>query len=581
LPISPIIRPAKAARLLGISRATLYRWESSGRLAPRVIHRFGPPWRRFFHLRLEAQAMAARRAEGPGQRGGPGRGYYPKSGADLLSLPKEIVFPRSEESERAVLGAVLLRPGDLDSVARSLCPDDFCDERNQVLYQAFLDLAREGTEIDLRTTQAILEQRGQLESVGGLTYLTGLELDLPDIGRLPTYAAIVKDRSVSRRSLQVMGETVRNIGDGGQPAQALESLRTRLGKLADELPAQSSALRFESLEEFAALPEEVAEPLIGTPEDCVLPAGGMLLMYGDGGAGKTTLSMDALVHLASGSPWLGLPVSRPLRIVVIENEGPRGPLRAVLKRKLDSWEGADFAGNICMLVEPWARFTLSEARHRRDLAERVNTFEADVVMLGPLASIGAKGGGTPDDINEFLELVTSLRSLCRRPFALWIIHHENRSGKVSGAWERVPDTLLHVQAQGNGRTRLHWQKVRWSSELHDAAWNLAWNGTGGFLREESAKARDYGSELLEAFQDGKWHPLTQAAEMIGAHPNKVRPILSALVESGVLAYAEGPQGFKGNAKCYRLSACTAAPDRHVQAEIQGCSGGLPVRLSSP
>lgn len=35
--LSRIIRPAQAARLLGISRATLYRWEASGRLAPRVI----------------------------------------------------------------------------------------------------------------------------------------------------------------------------------------------------------------------------------------------------------------------------------------------------------------------------------------------------------------------------------------------------------------------------------------------------------------------------------------------------------------------------------------------------------------
>jgi predicted DNA-binding transcriptional regulator AlpA len=35
--VSPIIRPTQAARLLGISRATLYRWEASGRLAPRVI----------------------------------------------------------------------------------------------------------------------------------------------------------------------------------------------------------------------------------------------------------------------------------------------------------------------------------------------------------------------------------------------------------------------------------------------------------------------------------------------------------------------------------------------------------------
>jgi predicted DNA-binding transcriptional regulator AlpA len=37
LPLSHIIRPAKAARMLGISRTTLYRWEKEGRLAPRVI----------------------------------------------------------------------------------------------------------------------------------------------------------------------------------------------------------------------------------------------------------------------------------------------------------------------------------------------------------------------------------------------------------------------------------------------------------------------------------------------------------------------------------------------------------------
>lgn len=36
-PLSRIVRPAEAARLLGITRATLYRWEKAGRLAPRVI----------------------------------------------------------------------------------------------------------------------------------------------------------------------------------------------------------------------------------------------------------------------------------------------------------------------------------------------------------------------------------------------------------------------------------------------------------------------------------------------------------------------------------------------------------------
>lgn len=36
-PLSRIIRPAQAARQLGVSRATIYRWEKEGRLAPRVI----------------------------------------------------------------------------------------------------------------------------------------------------------------------------------------------------------------------------------------------------------------------------------------------------------------------------------------------------------------------------------------------------------------------------------------------------------------------------------------------------------------------------------------------------------------
>ena len=62
--LSPIVRPAQAARLLGVSRATLYRWEAAGRLAPRVI--LGPGtsgWRE--------EDLAAFIAAAP--RGGPKR----------------------------------------------------------------------------------------------------------------------------------------------------------------------------------------------------------------------------------------------------------------------------------------------------------------------------------------------------------------------------------------------------------------------------------------------------------------------------------------------------------------------------
>jgi predicted DNA-binding transcriptional regulator AlpA len=63
-PISRIIRPAKTARILGVSRATVYRWEASGRLPPRVI--LGPGTSGWKEEDLAAFIAAA-------PRGGPGK----------------------------------------------------------------------------------------------------------------------------------------------------------------------------------------------------------------------------------------------------------------------------------------------------------------------------------------------------------------------------------------------------------------------------------------------------------------------------------------------------------------------------
>jgi len=128
-------------------------------------------------------------------------------------------LPHSEESERAVLGAVMLDSTVLPTISGRLRAEDFYSERNQLLYQAMLDLQDEQVEIDLRTLQARLEQRGQLEMIGGLAYLTGLDLDLPDIGRVDAYVEIVKERSIRRRLIQMSGQVIRNCLDGGLEAR--------------------------------------------------------------------------------------------------------------------------------------------------------------------------------------------------------------------------------------------------------------------------------------------------------------------------------------------------------------------------
>ncbi|HKV10729.1 MAG TPA: DnaB-like helicase C-terminal domain-containing protein [Thermoanaerobaculia bacterium] len=138
-------------------------------------------------------------------------------GGGLFELPEQQTLPHSEESERAVLGGLMLEPGLIAAVSGRLSPEEFYRERHEVLYRAMLDLDAGGVGIDLRTLQAMLERRGQFELVGGLAYLTGLDLDLPDVGRIDTYVDIVKETAARRELILLAGRMIRD-AMGGQPA---------------------------------------------------------------------------------------------------------------------------------------------------------------------------------------------------------------------------------------------------------------------------------------------------------------------------------------------------------------------------
>jgi len=208
------------------------------------------------------------------------------------------------------------------------------------------------------------------------------------------------------------------------------------------------SLHVVSFEDFVAVQEPSAEAIIGTQEETILAADSTLVMYGAGGAGKTTLAIDGAAHWASGSDWLGVHVERPLRVLLIENEGPRGKFRQKLERKRDTWDGPPFADNVHVVDEPWGRLSFAEETHREELARTITELDIDIVVAGPVKRLGMKGGGTPDEVTAFSSLLMDLRGRLERPVAFVLIHHENKAGDVSGAWEGEPDTLVHVRSEG-------------------------------------------------------------------------------------------------------------------------------------
>jgi AAA domain len=255
-------------------------------------------------------------------------------------------------------------------------------------------------------------------------------------------------------------------------------------------PGRVTDLEIVTVSEFCAVDEPGATALVGDQDGAVIPEGGDIMFYGDGGAGKTTLAIDLACHLAAGDDWLSIPVARPCRVLLVENEGPRPLFRKKLRRKLEAWAGSPIDDRIVVLSAPWGRLSFAESDCREKLAAAIRDHEIDVAIVGPVTRSGMNEAGTLQEVRDFMALVNQVRESSGRRIAFVLVHHENKGGQVSGAWEGAGDTLFHVQGQGHGRTRLYVQKARWSSAHHATTLHLVWSDGDGFAVDETPELDD-------------------------------------------------------------------------------------------
>lgn len=330
----------------------------------------------------------------------------------------------------------------------------------------------------------------------------------------------------------------------GQAARLLLDIAARL-PVPEFVPAPEATateksqerLQFARADEFVAVEEPASEPLASDGEGgAVIPAAGFVLVYGDGGAGKTTLVNDLVVHMAAGRDWLSLVTpSRPLRVCVIENEGPRPMFREKLKRKFDfGWQEA--AAAIFVLETPWQGFDFRRESQRDDLVAFVNNEKIDLLVAAPVARIGMEGGGTLDEIGTFVALLADIQRRTESALAVLLVHHQNRAGQVSGAWEGLPDSLVHVQAQGHGRTRVYWQKLRWSSRLHGTSTTLLWADGDAFTVEEREQVSEdtIAADILAAATElpgGSW---TKIRDKVKGNAVEIAEVRDRLLKEGAL-----------------------------------------------
>lgn len=114
-------------------------------------------------------------------------------------------MPVNADAERAALSCMLLDPSTIIAKAiEKLAPDYFYIPANKIIFEALLHLykTRHEGKLDLIVLSTELDQRGQLEAVGGGKALADLLDDVPTTALFDDYADFLKEKFVLRRVIQ-------------------------------------------------------------------------------------------------------------------------------------------------------------------------------------------------------------------------------------------------------------------------------------------------------------------------------------------------------------------------------------------
>lgn len=155
--------------------------------------------------------------------------------------------PQNLEAEQATLGSMLVASAAAEQALEILKPEDFYREAHQVIFNRIWGLMERGEPIDLVTLTDELRSHGQLDSVGGLAYLTNLLDSTPTAANAEYYARIVEEKAILRRLIEASSEIA---ALGYNPPDEVDDVVNRAENLIFQVAQRRVGRYFYSLKEL-------------------------------------------------------------------------------------------------------------------------------------------------------------------------------------------------------------------------------------------------------------------------------------------------------------------------------------------
>ncbi|MEZ5525891.1 MAG: replicative DNA helicase [Pseudomonadales bacterium] len=248
------------------------------------------------------------------------------------------VPPQSLEAEQAVLGGLLLENEAWDKVSESLTDGDFYRHEHQLIFRMMAKVIERGSPLDVITLSEALDKVGDLEAVGGLSYLGELASNTPSASNIRAYAEIIRERSILRQLVTVANEIADDAFDTGgrNSSEVLDEAERKVFQIAEARPNVTGpqpinpviTKAIERIDELYQSDSAITGLSTGFSDIDMMTAGlqpsDLIIIAGRPSMGKTTFAMNIVEHAV---------ISNEKPVVVFSMEMPAD---ALVNRMLSS-----------------------------------------------------------------------------------------------------------------------------------------------------------------------------------------------------------------------------------------------------
>jgi putative DNA primase/helicase len=356
----------------------------------------------------------------------------------------------SPEAEAAILGSITFEPSILPDVIKKLPSiEAFFLPENQIIYKSLMELQSQDKPIDAIAIRTHLTERDELEKAGNVDYIIKILEAVPSAANWAHYADIVRDKWKRRKVIAAGEKILKECESTGSAGESIHKIQQLAAGLEGAIEPNYSRPILKSLADVQAKP-------ISFLWYNKIPMGMLTLLEGDGGLGKSFLSLYIAAKISTGGEWPDineLPDNKaPMGSVIILSA--EDDLEHIIRPRLDTLK-ADVSKIISLEGVKVRNSEGKEGNEYFNLRDDMKALEQAIsscndcklVIIDPLSAyLGAKTDSHKDsDVRCVLSPLIELAE--RKQVAILGIMHLNKNSNNKAIYRGMGSVAFNAAAR--------------------------------------------------------------------------------------------------------------------------------------